>query len=604
MINMGTKKFKLYIDFIKIMIGGYINFFILLIILILWMILRFFSEFFLILFKNKEFFGLSISIKKLIVFYIIINLLACILLYTRLVLTSKYTISGGSNLHKIMLTPIINKSIINSSSNNNSHNSNQLINTFSRDLGMVDFFSSVMFGNCLTFGGAFITLLIVLIVFFQLFIIFIPIFIFVGFFLTNIYLNGFRQLVQLETQMRTVIINFIKEINIGKEVIKSYNVSDKFINKFNVIYIKYYLSQLCVKNANAWFLYSISFILKIIFMIYFFYQIKYNENSIEQDKIGILFVSMFSLHEYFDRFLSHVVTFENSLLAFNRCINCATEKKENIEIDILKNKNKNIFSNGIQKRIQFENVYIKYNKNSDYVLKDISLNVNFGEKIGICGRTGVGKTTLLMSILKAVDVKEGKIIFDDNIDINDIDNNILRQNIICITQEINLFDELTIKENIDPYNKYKLKDIQNILNVFSFNDYFNINDGKNNINNLVFNFESILFKKVKDINLSFGQKNIICLIRILLRYNEKKNSIILIDEMTDKNDFITSDKIVNLLFNTIKQGIVFIVSHRMESIKKCDKILVLEEGKVAEFDTPNKLLSDKNSIFYKYNNEL
>ena len=211
----------------------------------------------------------------------------------------------------------------------------------------------------------------------------------------------------------------------------------------------------------------------------------------------------------------------------------------------------------------------------------------------------MGKTTLLMSLLKIVNVNEGRIIFDENIDINDLDINILRQNIICITQEINLFDELTIKENIDPYNKYEIEDIKNILNDFSFNEFIDL-ENKNDCNTIL-NLDSIWFKKVKDINLSFGQKNIICLIRVILKYNEKRNSIVLIDEMIDKSDFITSDKLINILFNKFNEGIIFIVSHRMESIKNCDKILVLEEGKIAEFDSPEKLLGNENSIFYKYN---
>ena len=394
--------------------------------------------------------------------------------------------------------------------------------------------------------------------------------------------------------MRTAIINFIKEINFGKEEIQIYNVGDKFIKKFNQIYEKYYLSQIGVKYSNAWFLYSISrisFILKIIFMVNFFYQ--YKNNLIEQSKIGILFISMFSLHEYFNRFLSHVVTFENSLLAFNRCLGTTNIKQED------NNKNGNLFSNGIQKEIKFENVCIKYDKASDYVLKNISFKVNKNEKIGICGKTGVGKTTLLMSLLKVVEVNEGNIIFDENIDIKDINSNTLRENIICVTQEINLFDELTIKENIDPYNKYEIKDIKNILNDFSFNEFIDL-ENKNDCNTIL-NLDLIWFKKVKDTNLSFGQKNIICLIRVILKYNEKRNSIVLIDEMIDKNDFITSDKLINILFNKFNEGIIFIVSHRMESIKNCDKILVLEEGKIAEFDSPEKLLGNENSIFYKYN---
>ena len=592
MNNNKTNKFKIYDEFITILLGGYKNFFILIFILIIWIVLRFLSEYFLFIFKNNN--SANASITNLITFYIIINIVACFLLYIRLVLTSSYTISGGRNLHKKMINPIINASI---KDFQNKYNSNQLITNFSRDLGMVDFFSSVMFGNCLTFGGAFIALLIVIIKFFNIFIIFIPIFIFIGFFLTNLYLDGFRQLIQLENQMRTQIINFIKEMNLGIEEIYSYNISDKFIIRFNELYKKYYLSHLTFKNANAWFLYSISrisFILKLIFMLYFYYQSQISNIFIFQDKIGILFISIFSIHEYFNRFLSHVVTFQNSLMAFNRCISCTNLSKENTTINIAsRNKNNDIiFSKGLQEELIFDNVCIKYNKTGENVLKNISLRINKGEKIGIIGKTGVGKTTLLMSLIKLVDVNEGKIIFDENIDINDIDINILRQNIICITQDINLFDELTIKENIDPYEKYNKNEIKNIIENYSISEFIN-SDKK-------INLDKIFDIKLKDLNLSFGQKNIICLIRAILRYHENKNSIILIDEMTDKNDLITSDKIMDLLINKFKEGTILIVTHRMNSIKNCDKILVLEEGKIAEFDNPKKLLSNPNSIFYKY----
>ena len=202
-----------------------------------------------------------------------------------------------------------------------------------------------------------------------------------------------------------------------------------------------------------------------------------------------------------------------------------------------------------------------------------------------------------MSLLKFVDINEGNIIFDENIDINKIDINILRKNIICITQDINLFDELTIKENIDPYDKYSKNDIEKILENYSFKEFINYDSNENSTLNL----DKIFDVKVKDLKFSFGQKNIICLIRAILRFDENKNSIILIDEMVDKNDFFISDKIMDLLINKLKDGTILIVTHRMNSLNNCDKILVLENGNLAEFDTPEKLLSNPNSLFYKYN---
>jgi ATP-binding cassette subfamily C (CFTR/MRP) protein 1 len=401
--------------------------------------------------------------------------------------------------------------------------------------------------------------------------------------------------------MRTNIINFIKEMNLGKEEIQSYKINYKFLFMFKELYKKFYLSHITVKNSNAWFLYSISrisFILKLFFMLYFYYQIKKDNFHIIQDKIGILFISIFSIHEYFNRFLSHVVTFQNSLMAFNRCLSCININNENIEINLSPNiKDKSIFSEGLEKEIKFDNVCIKYNKEGENVLKNITFKIKKGEKIGICGKTGVGKTTLLMSLLKFVDINEGNIIFDENIDINKIDINILRKNIICITQDINLFDELTIKENIDPYDKYSKNDIEKILENYSFKEFINYDSNEKSTLNL----DKIFDVKVKDLKLSFGQKNIICLIRAILRFDENKNSIILIDEMVDKNDFFISDKIMDLLINKLKDGTILIVTHRMNSLNNCDKILVLENGNLAEFDTPEKLLSNPNSLFYKYN---
>jgi len=96
-----------------------------------------------------------------------------------------------------------------------------------------------------------------------------------------------------------------------------------------------------------------------------------------------------------------------------------------------------------------------------------------------------------------------------------------------------------------------------------------------------------------------GKKNIICLIRAILRFDENKNSIILIDEMVDKNDFFISDKIMDLLINKLKDGTILIVTHRMNSLNNCDKILVLENGNLAEFDTPEHLLENPEGVFSK-----
>ena len=576
---------NLYSNFIKIVLGGFCNFSILFFILFIWIICRFFSEYSLVLFKNTKSNFQSynfISFKKLLLLYIVSNLLSCILLYTRLVITSRYTINGGRNLHKSMLNSITNVSIQKSNLN-----ISLLINNFSRDLGMVDFFSSVMFGNCFTFGGALIIFCAILIIFFKICIIFIPIVLISEWLMLRVYLIGLRQLRALEAQMRTGIIKYINEVNFGSEAIKYYNISDAYLKKFNNIFKKYCITIITVLDSNAWFSYAshiITIIFKISFIVYYTIQNTYykNENIDQNEKIGIMFVSIFSLHEYCHRVLNHYINFENSLLALQRCIGSYSKIPQE------EKKSQNLENYNISK-IKFEDVSIKYNTNIDsknFVLNNISFSVNKGEKIGICGKTGVGKTTLLMSLLKIVNVNLGKIIFNDDKNLNDFDATILRQKIVCVTQDISLFDELTIKENIDPFNKHQVSEI--------LNEFKELNDDAN------FNLENIINKKIKECNLSFGQKNIICFLRILLKCIEGNVNVILLDEMTDKSDYLISEKIINLLFNKFPECIFFIVSHRMNSFEKCDKVMVMKDGKIAEFDEPKKLLADSNSIFNEF----
>ena len=582
--NLNLK--NLYSNFIKIVLGGFCNFSILSFILLIWIISRFFSEYALVLFKNTKTNLQSYNLmtfRNLLLLYIISNLLSCILLYIRLVITSKYTINGGRNLHKSMLNSISNVSIQKSNLN-----TSLLINNFSRDLGMVDFFSSVMFGNCFTFGGALIIFCALLIIFFKVCIVFIPIVLISEWLTLRVYLIGLRQLRALEAQMRTGIIKYINEVNFGSEAIKCYNISEAYLKKFNNIFKKYCVTIITVLDSTAWFNYAIhiiTIIFKISFIAYYTFQNTYykNENSDQNEKIGIIFVSIISLHEYCHRVLNHYINFENSLLALQRCVGSYTKIPQE------EKKNQNLENFNISK-ITFEDVSIKYNTNIDsknYVLNNISFSVNKGEKIGICGKTGVGKTTLLMSLLKIVNVNLGKIIFNEDKNLNDIDAKFLRQKIICVTQDISLFDELTIKENIDPFNKHQVSEI--------LNEFKELNEDVN------FNLENIINKKIKECNLSFGQKSIICFLRILLKCIEGNVNVILLDEMTDKSDYLISEKIVNLLFQKFPDCIFFIVSHRMNSFEKCDKVMVMKDGKIAEFDEPKKLIADSNSIFNEFN---
>jgi ATP-binding cassette subfamily C (CFTR/MRP) protein 1 len=262
------------------------------------------------------------------------------------------------------------------------------------------------------------------------------------------------------------------------------------------------------------------------------------------------------------------------MMAFNRCL---SYKNIIIEHPSITEYDKEINNWPKKGNIEFKNVNIKYRKDLNYVLKEISFKINSGEKIGICGRTGCGKTTLTLALIRILELNEGKILIDD-IDISKIGMDKLRNSISIVTQEPFVF-EGTLKENIDPNNNYNNNDIENLLNMFNefHKNKFNLNLKISENGN----------------NLSFGEKQIICIIRALI----KKNNILILDEATSNIDLELEEKIFNLIYKYKKESTIITISHRVKNLKNYDKIFVIDEGKIIENDSPNNLLNNKGTMF-------
>ena len=235
--------------------------------------------------------------------------------------------------------------------------------------------------------------------------------------------------------------------------------------------------------------------------------------------------------------------------------------------------------------IQFQNYSVKYRPDTEIVLKKINFKINAGEKVGICGRTGSGKSTICLCLFRILEPLEGTI-FIDNIDITKIGLDLLRKNITIIPQDSCLL-EGTLKYNIDPFNKYSDEEIIQILKDIGF-EYTESDD-------------LILNKKIEQngANLSVGQKQLICIARALLR----KTKIVVMDEATASIDMNT-EKIIQKAMNLVlENSTVITVAHRIKTIINYDKILVLDNGEIKEFDTPTNLLKNEKSFFYELFNK-
>jgi ATP-binding cassette subfamily C (CFTR/MRP) protein 4 len=225
--------------------------------------------------------------------------------------------------------------------------------------------------------------------------------------------------------------------------------------------------------------------------------------------------------------------------------------------------------------IKYENVSLSLNNKKSYLMKNISLLIKPGEKVGIVGRTGAGKSSLISVLFRLYEF-EGKISID-GIDIKTLSLDTLRSNISVIPQDPVLFDG-TFRENIDPEKLCKDDEIWNVVKVL---------DLKEIISNLDL--------EITDSDFTFGQKQLICLGRILL--NPKK--VVIFDEISEHVDPKTENLICELIDNYLTSCTVVKIAHRMKFILSCDKIFVLDDGEVVEHDHPQTLLRNVDGLFSK-----
>jgi ABC-type multidrug transport system fused ATPase/permease subunit len=295
--------------------------------------------------------------------------------------------------------------------------------------------------------------------------------------------------------------------------------------------------------------------------------------------IGLILTYSINLQNNLVHGLQNTTQLENSLIGFERClklIECPSEKPMVEEND---EKLKNWPENG---KIEFKNFSTRYRPDTDIVLKNINFNVKGNEKIGIVGRTGSGKSTITLCLFRILEPVEGNINIDD-IDITTIGLKKLRSNITIIPQDPAIFSG-TLRYNIDPLNLVTDDEIKLVMSKIKFDYIINKNSAG-------------LYQDIAEngSNLSVGEKQLICICRAILR----RSKIIVMDEATASIDFQTEEIIQNAINEIMKNSTVLTIAHRIKTIIKYDKILVLDNGEIKDFDSPEILKNKKDGIFYE-----
>jgi ABC-type multidrug transport system fused ATPase/permease subunit len=234
-----------------------------------------------------------------------------------------------------------------------------------------------------------------------------------------------------------------------------------------------------------------------------------------------------------------------------------------------------------QGRITYKNYSTKYRANLDLVLREVNIDIVPREKIGIVGRTGAGKSSLILSLFRIIEATSGSIEID-GIDISQIGLRDLRSSLSIIPQDSQVF-EGTIRQNLDPLGVHTDDRLWRVLEMSHLKEHVLAMDG---------GLDATLAEG--GTNLSAGQRQLMCLGRALLH----KSSILVLDEATASVDVQTDKLVQETIRSAFKDHTIVTIAHRLNTILDSDRVLVLDRGKVAEFDTPHNLLQNPDSLFF------
>jgi len=231
--------------------------------------------------------------------------------------------------------------------------------------------------------------------------------------------------------------------------------------------------------------------------------------------------------------------------------------------------------------IKFEKVSFSYPNTKDAAIEDISMSVEGGTTVALVGHSGAGKSTIINLLPRFYDPRHGSVYIDDQ-EINSVKLSSLRKNISMVSQDIILFDD-TVRVNISYANMNASEEqIKKACDFAAATEF---------IEKLPKKFETIIGEN--GIRLSGGQKQRISIARAVL----KNSPIILLDEATSSLDAESEEKVQNAVINLTKNKTTLVIAHRLSTIIRADKIVVINQGKIADIGTHTELL--KNSMIYK-----
>lgn len=378
-----------------------------------------------------------------------------------------------------------------------------------------------------------------------------------------------------EMQKKIDNVNLVMRENLlGVRVIKAFAIEDKMRRRFSSANDE--LMDISVKAQSVtillWPLVTLIMNLSVVAILWFGGNYV-NNGSLEIGKIMAFINYLVQIMSSLNMLIMNIINFSRAKVSadrINEVLDVESSIKDREDADEINNFD-----------VEFKDVYFKYNKDGEYVLKGISFKVSEGEKIGIIGATGSGKSSLISLIPRLYDTTSGSVMIG-NKDVRNLKINDLRKIIGVVLQDTTLFSG-SIADNLrfgmENANEEMMdsatKDAQAFEFITSSNEGYNREVGQ------------------RGKNLSGGQKQRVSIARTLI----KNPKILILDDSSSALDMETESKLQNSIKNRMKDATVFLIAQRISAVMDSDKIIVLDNGEIVAIGTHKELI--KNCEIYR-----
>lgn len=392
------------------------------------------------------------------------------------------------------------------------------------------------------------------------------------------YIPTARELERTNSVTRSPIFNHFSETLSGTASIRAYGATERFIQQSQKRVNDNIKPFYCLVLANEWLALRIQLLSSVMVFSACAAGIM-SRGSLNGSLLGMSINYAFEITQILNWLLSVIVQFQTSFISVERVNEfCHLKSEASWNID-----NEDIDQNWPRTgNVEFNDYRTRYRPGLDLVLKGINCYIPSGEKVGVVGRTGAGKSSLTLALFRIIEAADGSILIDGQ-NIADMGLHDLRSKLTIFPQDPVLFSG-SLRSNLDPFQVYSDSDIWKALKHAHLTDYVHRHAaglqyecGENGQ------------------NLSMGQKQLVCLARALLH----KTKLLVLDEATAAVDLETDALIQQTIRKEFSNCTILTIAHRLNTILDYDRIMVLDHGSIVEFDSPQNLLKNQGSRFFQ-----